>query len=134
MTTQTSTASARLLTTKNKVGLVLAAIIGVLDLSGPFTPTPGNADDPNTAGPPMAILVAGAVLGLITLIAVVYTWRTGNRVGARIVAGSRILSILGALPAFFVSGVPAGVVAFVAAAVVLTIVSVVLVLSRPAPQ
>ncbi len=61
----------------------------------------------------------------------VHTWRTGNRVSARIVAGSRILSLLSALPAFFVEGVPALLVASVAVFAVLTVVAVGLVLSRP---
>lgn len=115
---------------KNKAGLILAALIGLSDLSGPFMPYPEDAQ----AGPPIAVLVAGAILGLITLIAVVHTWRTGSRLGARITAGSRILSIFGALPAFFVKGVPPSVVAYVGLGFVLTILSVVLVLSRPRVQ
>ena len=114
---------------KAKVGLVIASLLAVSDLTAPFMPAPPEA----TNGPPMAVLIAGAVLGLITLAAVVYTWRTGNRLGARIVAGSRILSMIGALPAFFVDGIPAFIVAIVGLGVVLTIVAVVLVLSRPKP-
>jgi hypothetical protein len=116
------------LSVKNKIGLGLALLFGLLDLGSPFGPT-GSPDEP---GPPMAVLIASAVLGLITIIAAIWTWRTASRAGARIVAGSRILSILGALPAFFVSGVPAVVVAMVAVSVVLTVVTVVLVLSKPA--
>ena len=116
------------LSVKNRIGLGLALVFGVLDLGSPFGPT-GSADEP---GPPMAVLVASAVLGLVTIVAAIWAWRTASRAGARIVAGSRILSILGALPAFFVSGVPAVVVAIVAVSVVLTVVTVVLVLSRPA--
>jgi hypothetical protein len=126
--TTAGTPVAARLSVKNKIGLGLALLFGVLDLSGPFGPT-GSPDEP---GPPMAVLVAGAVLGLITIVAAIWTWRTASRTGARIVAGSRILSILGALPAFFVSGVPAIVVAMVAVSVVLTVVTVVLVLSKPA--
>jgi hypothetical protein len=133
MTTRTAN-TPRALTIKNKVGLSLATLLGLSDLIGPFVPFPGAQDAP---GPPTAVQVAGAVLGLITLAAVVHTWRTGNRVSARIIAGTRILSLLGALPAFFVPGVPAGVVAVVAAGALLTILSVLLVLSRreaaPAP-
>ena len=46
-------------------------------------------------------------------------------------AVARILSGLTALPAFFVSGVPAEFVAWGSATVVLTIVAVVLLMSRP---
>ncbi len=68
---RTETVSSRL-TRKNKVGLVLAAVLGLLDM-----------------------------------VAVIYTWRTANRTGSRVVAGSRILSAITALPALFVRGVPA---------------------------
>jgi hypothetical protein len=118
------------LTVKNKVGLVLAALLGLSDLPGAFTlgePVPGEE------GPPQVVLIAGVVLGLVTLVAAAYTWRTGNRIGSRVVAGSRILSLITALPAFFVDGVPGFLVALVAVAAVLTIVAVGLVLSRPAP-
>jgi hypothetical protein len=125
----TTVAVGRVLSVKNKVGLVLAGLLGLADLSSPFLPTDESAE----AGPPMGVLVADAVLGLITIVAVIYTWRTANRVGARIVAGSRIISVLTAVPAFFVPGVPAAVVALVAAVVVVTIATVMLVLARPRP-
>jgi hypothetical protein len=130
MTAQASTVAvpARVPSTRNKIGLVLAVLFGLGDLSSPFTPV--GADD-GQAGPPMPVLVADAVLGIVTLVAVVFAWRSASRVAARIVAGTRILSALTALPAFFVSGVPAPVVALVAVSVVLTIVCVVLVLAPP---
>ena len=112
--------------TRNKVGLVLAALLGLGDLLS-LASISTDSDEP---GPPGAVLIAGAVFGLITLVGVVYTWRTGNRVGSRVVAGSRILSMLGTLPAFFVPDVPAGLVLVAATMVVLTLVSVVLVLAR----
>ncbi|MGI5243874.1 hypothetical protein [Dactylosporangium sp. CA-139066] len=114
--------------TRNKIGLVLAVLFGLSDLITPFTPAGATDQGP---GAPMPVLVADAVLGLVTLGAVVFAWRSASRVAARIVAGTRILSALTALPAFFVSGVPAPVVAIVAATVVLTVVCVVLVLAPP---
>ncbi|MFF4832919.1 hypothetical protein [Streptomyces sp. NPDC001315] len=118
------------LTRKNKVGLALAGVLGLLDTAN-FLDIP--AGDSDAAGPPAAVLVADGVLGLITVVAVLYAWRTANRTGSRVVAGSRILSAITALPALFVSGVPAWVVALVAVFVVLTVVVTALVLSRPAP-
>ncbi len=113
---------------RNKVGLGLAAVLGLLDISGIF----GMSEPPPGAeGPPPVVLIGGAILGLITIAAVIYTWRTGNRIGARVVAGTRILSLLAALPAFFVEGVPGFLVAQVAVFAVLTVVAVGLVLSRP---
>ncbi|TQS41051.1 hypothetical protein [Cryptosporangium phraense] len=125
MTSIAATRRSAPVTTKNKIGLALAALLGVADLVGLAIPT-----DSGEAGPPLVVLIIGAVLGVLTLAAAVYTWRTGNRIGARVVAGTRILSTLGALPAFFVPGVPAGLVAGVAVQVVLTVTAIVLVLSR----
>ncbi len=114
---------------KNKAGIILAGVIGALDLIGPFAiPAP----DAGEQGPPAGVLWTAAALGLITLIAAVYVWRTGDRIGSRVIAGARILSAISALPAFFVGDVPAGLVATAAAGVVLTIVAVGLVLARPA--
>ena len=76
-------------------------------------------------------MIASGVLGVITLIAVVHTFRTASRGGARITCASRILSMLTALPAFFVPGVPALLVVLAAVTVVLTLISVFLVLARP---
>ncbi|MGH4007227.1 MAG: hypothetical protein ACRDTH_03490 [Pseudonocardiaceae bacterium] len=123
-----STSTALALSLKNKIGLGLAGLLGLVDTLILFT---SLQPDPSEAGPPFAVLVADSVLGLITLVAVVYTWRARSQVGGRIVAGSRILSMISALPAFFVDGVPSGVVVFVAVYVVVTVVTVGLVLSRP---
>lgn len=115
----------------NKTGLVIAIVLGALDLTGPFM-TP---DEPGQDGPPMAILLIDAVLGLITIVAAVIAWRTGRPGVIRIVAGARIISAITALPAFFVD-VPAALQALVGALVVLTIASVVLMLlpsRRPVP-
>ncbi|MFG1922148.1 hypothetical protein [Cryptosporangium sp. NPDC048952] len=76
--------------TRAKVGLVLAALLAVSDLASLL-----SIPDSDEPGPPAAVLIAGAAYGVITLVAVVYTWRTGNRIGARVVAGSRILSMIG---------------------------------------
>jgi hypothetical protein len=114
----------------NKAGMIIAVVLGVLDLSAPFQPTPDGPD-----GPPYAILVIDAVLGLITVIAVVMAWRTGRRGPVRIAAGARIISLVTALPAFFVD-VPAGLQALVGLFAVLTIASVALMLApsrRPVP-
>lgn len=115
------------LTGRNKTGLVLAALLGLADVLSLAGPQP----DPGQPGPPTAVLVAGTVFGVITLAGVGYAWRTGNRVGSRVVAGARILSALLAVPAFFVEGVPAGLVALAASGIVVTILCVWLVLSPP---
>jgi hypothetical protein len=73
--------------------------------------------------PPAVVLIGAAVVGIITLAAVVHTWRTRSRVG------SRILSALTELPAFFVDDVSGVLVAVAGAGVVLTLVAVWLVLA-----
>ncbi|MFD8999952.1 hypothetical protein ACFV0T_03035 [Streptomyces sp. NPDC059582] len=118
------------LTRKNRVGLVLAGLLGLLDTTN-FLSIP--ADDSGGDGPPSGVLFADGILGLITVVAVVYTWPTADRTGSRVVAGSRIISAITSLPALFVSGVPAWVVAAVALSVIVTVFVTALVLSRPAP-
>jgi hypothetical protein len=116
-----------ILSTKNKVGLVIAGLLGLADLPSVLLPTPEGE-----VGPPFGVLVVGTICGVITVIAVVYAWVKASRGAIRIAAGARIVSMLTALPAFFVD-VPAGIKILVTAAVILTVTSVVLMLS-PARQ
>jgi hypothetical protein len=110
----------------NKAGLVLAFLIGIADLTGPFQPTPEGAE----AGPPYAILLLDAALGLITVAAVVVAWRTARRGAVRLAAGARIVSMITALPAFFVD-VPAGVKILVGVFVLGTVAAVAMMLTPP---
>jgi hypothetical protein len=116
-----------MLSTKNKAGLVIAGLLGLGDISAILMPTPEGE-----VGPPFGILVLGSICGVITVIAVVIAWVKANRGAIRVAAGARIVSMLTALPAFFVD-VPAGIKILVTAVVILTVVSVVLMLS-PARQ
>jgi hypothetical protein len=110
--------------TLNKAGLVLALLLGLLDMASPWGPEPEGAE----AGPPAAILWLDAVLGLLTVIFVVIAWRTGRRSAVRIAAGARIISMITALPAFFVD-VPAGLQALVGVFGVLTLACVAMMLA-----
>jgi hypothetical protein len=116
-----------MLSTKNKVGLVLAGLLGLADLPSALMPTPEG-----DVGPPYGILVLGSICGVVTLIAVVIGWVKANRGAIRIAAGARIVSVLGALPAFFVD-VPWFIKVLVTVFTIVTVVSVVLMLS-PARQ
>jgi hypothetical protein len=130
MTTAEKTAAFTPLSKLNKAGLVLAFLIGLADMASPLQSTPAGQD-----GPPYAILLLDAVLGLITVVAVVVAWRTAKRGAVRIVAGARIISMITALPAFFVD-VPAGVKVLVGVFVLLTVAVVTMVLTparRSAP-
>jgi hypothetical protein len=108
---------------RQKVGLVLAGLYSALNILGVLFPTPDGQD-----GPPIGILIIDSVLGLVGLVAVIITWRTGNRVALRAAAGAIIIMTLTALPAFFVD-VPAGIKLLVGVAVLLTIAAVVLMFS-----
>lgn len=109
--------------TKNKVGLVLAGLLGLVDLPSIFTPTPEGE-----VGPPYGILILSSICGVVTLVAVVIAWRNVNRGAIRVAAGARIVSMLIALPAFFVD-VPWFIKVAVTAFTIVTVVSVVLMLS-----
>jgi len=102
-------------TTATTVGLVLAGLLGLADAIGVVT---GGVD-----GPPMGVVVAGAVLGVITLVGVVLGWR-GSRAGIAVAAVTRVLSALTAVPAFFVDDVPAPAVGLAAVGVIVTLIAV----------
>lgn len=88
-----------------RVGLGLAAVLGVLDVITGVQALAGAFFAPPEVG------IAMIVLGTITLAAVPIAW-TGRRWPAWVAVAARVLSAMTALPAFFVPDVPAaGVVA-----------------------
>ncbi|HST65882.1 MAG TPA: hypothetical protein VLM05_11905 [Mycobacteriales bacterium] len=111
------------LTTRNKIGLVLAALLALGDVVSIANPTPDGEE-----GPPLIVLVISLLIGVVTLVALVPAWRTGSRTALRAVAGTRIVSAILALPAFFVD-VPAGIKVASAVAFAVSVVCVVLVLA-----
>jgi hypothetical protein len=117
------------LSVRNKFGLGLAALLGLADVAS--LGTLGQQMDPGEQGPPAGVTIFSAVLGVLTLVCVVIAWRSGSRAALRGVAGTRILSMILGLPAFFADGVPDALVAISAVAVVLTLICLALVLSRP---
>jgi hypothetical protein len=130
MTTNLAKAALVPLSKLNKTGLVFAFLLGVADLTSLFQPTPDGE-----VGPPYPILVLDALLGVITVVGVVVAWRTARHGVVRIVAGARIISMITALPAFFVD-VPAGLKALVGLVTIVTVASVAMILAparRPVP-
>ena len=109
----------------NKAGLVLAGVRGIVDVGSLAFPTPDDR-----VGPPYWILVLDAVLGVITLVGVAWALLRQHRGAVRIVAAARIVSLITALPAFFV-GPPAGVLLAVGAFAVITVVVVAMMLTPP---
>lgn len=108
--------------TTNKVGLALQLLYGLVNIPSVFFPSGTET----TAGPPMGVLWADTILGLILAIAAIMAWRNGSRPTARVASASNILISLTGVPAFFVSGVPAWMECLVVVGIVWTIVSVVL--------
>ena len=124
------TAPATPLSKINRAGLILAFLLGLLDVTSLAFPAPEEAQ----AGPPFAVVVLGAILGVITVGAAVVAWRTARRGAIRVAAGARIISAILALPAFFVD-VPPWLKVAVGVFVVLTVATVVMMLApRRQPQ
>lgn len=110
--------------TRQKVGYVLAGLIGATSVLGVFVPVP--QDEP---GPPFVVIVLGALLGILGLVGVVIAWRTGSRLWARITAAALTIGAITALPAFFVPGVPIPLVAWAGVTVIATIAAIALMFS-----
>jgi hypothetical protein len=103
------------------VGLVIAGILGVLDL--PTVLQSGSSD-----GPPLAVGIASTLLGLITLVALYFGWR-GDRRALWTVVGARSVSALLGIPAFFVD-ISSAIKIAIAVLIVATIVAVSLIVSE----
>ena len=104
----------------HRIALVLFGLLSLADIAG-LAITDGDH-------PPYAVAALGAVLGVVSLAIVVQIWR-GDWRGVWVLLGARVLSAVSAVPAFFVSDVPAGAV--VAAAAIIALTAVALVLLRP---
>jgi hypothetical protein len=115
-----------LVTRANKTGLVLAGLLGLLDIIGLFsinTPFPEGMTTP-----PDWLVIVVAILGLVTLAAIVPAWR-GNHGAVLVVVVTRILSAISAVPAYFVN-VPSYILITTTMIVVLTILAVWLILRK----
>lgn len=104
-------------------GLVILGVLSLVDVAGPLLTDGDN--------PPMSIALAGAVLGLASLVCVVLAWRGSARAVLPLVV-LRLVSALTSIPAFFVSDVPAAIRALAAGLVILTVVGIALVVGARA--
>ena len=102
--------------TLHRVGLVVLGLLAVGDLATPFL-TDGEH-------PPMWAAVMALGLGLVSLACLPAAWR-GRRPALLALFGTRLLSALLAVPAFFVDDAPAEVIALVGATSALTVAGVV---------
>jgi hypothetical protein len=116
------------LTRRNKIGLILAIVLGLGDL--PSVLLAPSGDD---VGPPMPVLILATLCGVVTVVSAWFAWRTVSRPAIRLIAGSRILSAITSLPAFFV-GPPVGLLIVAAVGVIITIIAIVLLLAPAGPQ
>jgi hypothetical protein len=129
--TTTSTGSATTTTTPvsagMRVGLVLSALLGAANF--PFLFDPNSLGSATQSPPPYWLLVINAVLGLVSIVAAVLAWRSGNRMLIRINAAALIINAVTDLPGFFLR-TTAGIKALTAVVVLATVVAVVLMLRR----
>ena len=112
-------------TTRQKVGLGLAAFFFVTNLPSVFEAAPGGQD-----GPPMSVMALDSLLALVGVVATVLAWRTMSRLWTGVLAASLVLITLTSVPGLFVD-IPAFVKALVAAGIVWMLVVLVLVFSGP---
>ena len=99
------------------VGLVICALLGLLELVGL-----AGINSPDA--PPAPVVLSGGALGIITLVGVVLAWQ-GKLLGFWLTVGSRVISGLLGIPAFFTDA-PNWARVVVAIALVLTVAAVAL--------
>jgi hypothetical protein len=83
-------------TRENKIGLVLAFLLGLSDVAFLATLSGDSGDKP-----PVSIVVVSVVVGLATLVLVALAWRAPTWPVMITIIGLRVLSALGDLPGFF---------------------------------
>jgi len=108
--------------TVNKVGLGMQFVYGLVNI-------PSILQEPGTdkqMGPPMGILWADTVLGVILVLAVLLAWRQGSRSIAWLASTANVGISLTGVPVFFIDGLPSWVEPVVAASIVWTVVSIAL--------
>lgn len=110
---------------KAKIGLGLTILMGLVNLPSILVPTPEGE-----VGPPLAILVLNSTLGLASIIAAVWAWRTGSRLAIRITAGIVIVNAVSGFPGL-IADVPPAIKVATAVATLVAITAVVLMFSRP---
>ena len=96
-----------------RVGLGLAAVLGVLDVVTGVQAVSGEFFAPPAVG------IGMIVLGLLTVAMVPMAWN-GRRWPAWVAVAARVLSAMTALPAFFVPDVPAAGVVAASAGILVT--------------
>jgi hypothetical protein len=127
-----TTATGFRLTSRNKVGLVLATVLAATDVTGPvLAPLAAAVFLPQSFELAIVVgVIATLAVGLTTVVGLVLAWSKASRIGARVVAGARVASVVINAPIFLAQDLEAWIVLIGAAVVILNITTVILVLSR----
>ncbi len=80
----------------NRIGLAIAFLLGLIGVPMFLRDAPA----PGVVGPPTMVLVTESLCGVVT-VAVTIGWRRGSTRAVRLAAGAQIVSVLTAVPAFF---------------------------------
>ena len=113
-----------------RAGLALSALLGLVSIAFVLVPSPDSGSGRDA--PPMLIIVASALFGLVNIGCALIAWRSGNRVAVRINAAALIINALLTMPAFFVD-IDAWIKVVAALSVVATVLALVLTLRRERP-
>ncbi len=106
-------------------GLLIYALLSFVDIAN-LAVTDGKH-------PPYSVAVAGAVLGVASLVLIGLVWRGRRRAVAPLVV-LRVISALSAVPAFLVADVPAAALGLAGAIIGLTVVGTLLVARPSRPE
>ena len=82
---------------RNRIGLAIAFLLGLIGVPMVLRGAPA----PGVVGPPAVVLVTESLCGVVTVVAVTIGWRRASSRAIRLAAGAQIVSVLTALPAFF---------------------------------
>jgi hypothetical protein len=85
------------LSPRNRIGLAIAFLLGLIGVPMFLRDAPA----PGVVGPPTMVLVTESLCGVVTVVAVTIGWRRGSTRAVRLAAGAQIVSVLTAVPAFF---------------------------------
>lgn len=116
----------RPLSTSNRIGLVMAGVLGLIDL-----PTALYDPPEGFVSPDRAVLIVASVCGAVTLVGVLLCCWPRYRPMARVVVAARLISMLLGLAAFIVSPVETSVKGFAIASVPATLATVYLMYRTP---
>lgn len=129
MTSMTPTAHQSLImSTRRRAGHVLGIVLGTLHVAVLAIPTGG--DD---AGPPLPVLVIGAVIGLAVIALLRRSWRTDARVARRAAGALLVVAALGVLPGLLTADVTLALRLAAGALIGLTVATLLL-LFAPEPR